>query len=150
MKRTDFSRTSWPVDEVSTLKQLAKELPPAEIALAMGRSDGAIRAKLFRLGLSAAEGKDWWSDDDVLYLEQNIETVPVADIAAHLKRSPASVKKKCWSLGISLRKNGYDEDDVRLAIELYRAGVSRKDISEKLEVSYGLVAGWIRQEGRNK
>lgn len=150
MKRTDFSRTSWRKDEVTTLKQLATELPPAEIALAMGRSDGAIRAKLFRLGISAAEGKDWWSPDEVQFIEDNIETMPVAAIASHLKRSSAAVKKKCWSLGISLRKEVYTEEDVRLCLELFRAGVSRKDIAEKLEVSYGLVAGWIRQEGRNK
>lgn len=149
--RTNFDKTRWTEDEVRRLHELAPLYPVRHIAALLGREFPSVRAKMQRLGIEAISGKEWrpWDASEVAFLEEHHETMPVADIATALNRSEYSIKKKCFNLGLSLARRKYSDEDVSLCRQLFAAGVSRKDIAEKMEIPCQRVTSWILGRERN-
>lgn len=149
--RTNFDRVMWTAEDLDQLRELAPLHTAREIASIMNRSYPSVRAKMQREGVEATSGQNWnaWSHEELLFLEQNHETMPVAEMAKALNRTESSIKKKCWAQGMSLLRKKYSDDDVRLCRQLFAAGLSRKDIAEKLEVPYERIITWLLGRSRN-
>lgn len=149
--RTNFDKSMWTPEEVEKLRRLAAEHPARQVAEMLGRPFPSVRGKMQREGIAAVSGKDWrpWTTEEEDFLWENCETMFAAEMGQHLNRSEQSVKKKCWAIGAPLQKKLYSDEDVRLCRELFAAGVSREDISEKLEVPYQRVVQWLLGRARN-
>lgn len=149
--RTNFDKSRWTQEEIARLRELASQYPARQVAEMMGRPFPSVRAKMMREGIEAVRGQNWneWSHDELVFLEQNHATMAPEEIAARLNRTVASIKKKCWAQGMSILRKKYSDEDVRMCRELYKAGVSREDIAEKMEVPYQRVVAWLIGRSRN-
>lgn len=149
--RTNFDRTRWTAEDLEKLRELARLYPARQVAAMMGRSFPSVRTRMQRAGVKPIRQQNWveWSFEEMAFLEANHQTMPVEEIAKALNRTEASIKKKCWAIGLPLLRKKYSDEDVTLCRQLFEAGVSRKDIAEKMEVPYQRVVVWILGKARN-
>lgn len=139
---------SWKPHEVDQLMNLVGKMPPAEIAARIGRSKRAVISYCYRRRVSLAVSRILapWTDKEITFLRKNAEKMTQAQMAEALGRTRGSVEQKCYKLGISTQRYGeshhsarYSDEDVELCRQLFDAGVSRKEICEKMEISYDTV-----------
>nr|DAM52178.1 MAG TPA: transcriptional regulator [Caudoviricetes sp.] len=149
--RTNFDRTRWTTEDMDRLRELARLYPARQVAAMMGRSFSSVRTRMQRAGIKPVRQQNWveWSFEEMAFLEANHQTMTPAEMAVALNRTEASIKKKCWAIGLPLLRKKYSDEDVSLCRQLFEAGVSRKDIAEKMEVPYQRVVVWVSGKSRN-
>lgn len=86
----------WSDDEINYLKENYQAQSYKEIAKQLGRTDGAIRAKLNDLKLVK---KTYWSNDEIDYLIANYEYMTYKELSENLNRSEDAIQLKLKKLG---------------------------------------------------
>ena len=76
-----------------------------DIAKALNKTEGAIRAKCFELQLVKNNA---WTEDEILFLKNNYNKLSVKEIAEYLNRTPNSVRLKANKSGC--KKSPYNCD----------------------------------------
>ena len=87
----------WTDKETQYLKDNYDKKNFAEISAVIDKSEGAIRAKCFDLGLIK---KDKWNEEDIEYVKKNYSIMPTKDIAKILNRTESAVQIKARRLGL--------------------------------------------------
>lgn len=87
----------WTDEETQYLKDNYDKKNFAEISVVIDKSEGAIRAKCFDLGLIK---KDKWNEEDIEYVKKNYSIMPTKDIAKILNRTESAVQIKARRLGL--------------------------------------------------
>lgn len=95
----------WKNDDIEFLKHNYKLLPYKTIAIKLGKTESAIRAKCFELSLVK---NDRWAPDDIRFLSEHFSEYSIQELADKLYRTPNSVKVKANKLG--LKKYPYNCD----------------------------------------
>lgn len=86
---------------------------------------------------------------DEAFIAENAETMTRQEMADHFGVTLSAMGNKLSRLGVSIKKSGskhhkgvYDDDDVRLAIELLKDGtLTATEIAEKMELPLKYVLG---------
>lgn len=148
---------TWSPEDHARLVELAGKLTPAEIGALLGRTATAIRsrAKLYDLKTGTVHPNRRWKAEEEKFLRDNHKRLTIGQMANALGRSHASVNMKTHAMGLDCRLTGdknhatvYAADDVELSRALFDAGLTRKQIAEKLEVPYERVVAWISFSSR--
>ncbi|EEM1821165.1 DNA-binding protein [Salmonella enterica subsp. enterica] len=91
-----------------------------------------------------------WKRAETLIIRQCAGKMRVADIGRLIGRTRDAVRTKARELNICLILRGdyhqsakYRLGDVELARELYREGISQRDIAENLEMPVGMVRQYV-------
>lgn len=87
----------WTNEEEMYLKDNYKLMDYATLSNVLNRSEGAIRAKCFDLGLVK---NDRWSQDEINYLLSNYNNMSTKEIANNLGRTSTAINIKAKKLGL--------------------------------------------------
>lgn len=92
-----MSLKRWNEDELRFLKDNYATMPYSEISQKLERTEGAIRAKCFDLGLVK---KDFWSEEEISFIRENVSNYTYKEMARILNRSENSVHLKANKMGV--------------------------------------------------
>lgn len=148
----------WTDEENQILYDLAGKVSVEVIAIRTKRTESAVRNRARVLGISIATiytDRRSWTDEETNYLLDHYQEMSMGQIGKHLKRSRSSVHERGRYLGLDMRLYGKknhmtvnSEEDVELCRALFREGLSRRLIAEKMEVSYRCVCQYVSGRGR--
>ena len=97
-----------------------------------------------------------WTKEEKKFLRENATKMIGPKIAEHLGRSLQSVHSYAFKHGISLTLPGektaikHSDEDIRLCLALHAEKVPLKTISKKMDISPGVIAGYIYGYRRKK
>lgn len=94
-----------------------------------------------------------WSDEEIDFLFENFGAMSKAEIAEHLGRTKASVSGKAQELLLSNGKNKlWTRKEITVAVDMYKAGYTCREIAEKLGRNEKCVASkiWRTTDFRKK
>ncbi len=156
----NIKRGPWSDEEHQRLVKLAGTMKPEQIAVELGRTWSAVRnrARVCGISVSTSEKKRRnWTQEEEQFLIANNDTMTIKQMAEALDRSYFSVHERGRRLKLDMRSYGeknhltsYSNDDVRLCRELFKEGLSRQVIAEKMEVPYACVCAWVNGRRRVK
>lgn len=86
----------WTKEQEQYLKENYKTKKYCEISKEISKTENAIRAKCFDLGLVKNNG---WTDDEIEYIRANYQKLSVKKMAEELNRTPNAVKLKAERIG---------------------------------------------------
>lgn len=147
----------WSDEDHQRLTELAGTMKPDEIAAQLGRTEHAIRnrARVFGISIALGNGRQPWTTKEVDYLYQHYQRLTVPAMAKHLGRTRHSVAQKCRDLDLDCKiygyknhKTVYSSESVAMCRELFAAGLTRRQIADKLDVPYQRVCMWVLNRER--
>lgn len=147
----------WTEEENAVLTALAGTIPAAEIAAILGRTESAVRnrCKVRGLSVSTTGPRRYWSEEEEEFLISNHKRLTIIQMSEHLGRTYDSTAQKCQAMGLDSPYEGdknhstrYSTDDVRLCRALFAEGLSRRVISEKMEIPYQRVCDIVGNVSR--
>jgi len=89
---------NWSEDEIQFLKNNYTTMSYKRIGELLGRTDGAIRAKMHDLQLIK---KTFWSEDELTFLKENYQLLTYKELSEHLQRSEDAIQLKLRKIGLS-------------------------------------------------
>lgn len=98
----------WTNEEIEFLKNNFATMMHKDIAIALGRTEGAIRAKCFDLNLYKKEYP--WTQEELDYLLNNYKTKTYREIGVELGRSLDAVRSKAALLNLNKERYHCDYD----------------------------------------
>lgn len=150
---------AWSEAEDLRLIELAGTMKPGEIAALIGRSEAAVRNRARFHGISVATtyvNRQSWSNEETDFVIDNYQTMTIQQMADKLGRTHTSVHERGRYIGLDMKNYGpknkktiYSFEDVQLCRALFKEGLSRQVIAEKMEVPYRCVCLWVAGRGRN-
>lgn len=139
----------WTPEKLNDLQALLGTMTKEMIAEKLGTTPSAIHGICHRHGWHYAYSKNItpWTKEEDDFLRENVQTMTHSLIGKKLGRHTRAVSKRTSVLRLSGYKikdptivEIYDEEDLELCRQLYKAGLSVREISEKMEVKPGVVA----------
>ena len=141
-----------PSEEAEAYIREHTEIPRKQIATDLGIPYNILLLFISTHGL-ARDVHNRWSDEEIDFLFENFSTMTKAEIAERLGRTKASVSGKAQDLLLSGGKNKlWTRKEIAVAVDMYKAGYTCREIAEKLGRNEKCVASkiWRTTDFRKK
>ena len=92
----------WTPEEEQYIRDHWQTQTEAEMAAALDRPEGAVRAK--RRGIRCSPKKTWLPEEEE-YLEEHWGAISLPGLARHLGRTVNAIKVRAFRLGLGVRSN---------------------------------------------
>lgn len=103
----DNKAKQWSDGDIQQLTDLyRKKTLVADISKIMGRTEGSIRNKAWRLGITDTENR--YTDEEIKYLIDNYSSERLQEVANHLGRHKTNVCRKAKQLGLDVNTIDFD------------------------------------------
>lgn len=137
--RQDAPRLYWSADDIKLIKRRYGKKPLAEIAATLGRSEGAVRAQAFRLGLKLPKWpnvspkrppdikpvrhRSTWTKKELNYVQAHYGKTPTREIAAKLARMQSAINMAAQALGLcSKQAQKWSQEEIAVLRTHYAEG----------------------------
>ncbi len=99
----ELHRGEWSPEEDDKLCELFRRRSVADIALLLGRTQGAVNGRATVLGLRRDKASTSWTEVDDAYLREHYAQLGAAKCAAQLGRTAGAVSARATALNLSFR-----------------------------------------------